>query len=131
MLASLDMASGASNCRRRWGLHALLAAVAVSSTGAAMMVVAVPWFVLKTTGSVAQTGIVIAIVAVASGVVGLVAGPLVDRWGFRATAVLAYLVGGAGAASVPLLYAMGALDFPTLVVLIVVANMLDIPGTAA
>jgi len=95
------------------------------------MIVAVPWFVLKTTGSVAQTGIVIAIGAVASGVVGLVAGPLVDRWGFRATAVLAYLVGGAGAASVPLLYAMGALDFPTLVVLIVVANMLDIPGTAA
>lgn len=86
MLMSIRMTSLGFPRRRRWGIHALLGAVAVSSLGEAMMVVAVPWFVLKTTGSVAQTGIVVAIGAVTSGVVGFVAGPLVDRWGFRAMA---------------------------------------------
>ncbi|RSO40400.1 hypothetical protein DMH15_15065 [Streptomyces sp. WAC 06725] len=131
MLMSIRMTSLGFPRRRRWGIHALLGAVAVSSLGEAMMVVAVPWFVLKTTGSVAQTGIVVAIGAVTSGVVGFVAGPLVDRWGFRAMAVVAYAVGGLGAACIPLLYALDALDFPTLALLVVAANALDVPGGAA
>ncbi|ARE74911.1 hypothetical protein B6R96_13900 [Streptomyces sp. Sge12] len=117
--------------RRRWGIYVLLGAVAVSSVGEAMMVVAVPWFVLQTTGSVAQTGILVALGAVASGAVGFVSGPLVDRWGFRATAVLSYAVGGIGAACIPVMHALDMLNFPTLAALVVAANVLDIPASAA
>lgn len=117
--------------RRRWSLYVLLGAVAVSSAGEAMMVVAVPWFVLQTTGSVAQTGILVALGAVASGAVGFVSGPLVDRWGFRATAVLSYAVGGIGAACIPVMHALDMLNFPTLAALVVAANVLDIPASAA
>ncbi|MEU6396370.1 MFS transporter [Streptomyces cinnamoneus] len=117
--------------RRRWGIYVLLGAVAVASVGEAMMVVAVPWFVLQTTGSVAQTGILVALGAVASGAVGFVSGPLVDRWGFRATAVLSYAVGGIGAACIPVMHALEMLNFPVLAALVVAANVLDIPASAA
>lgn len=117
--------------RRRWGIYVLLGAVAVSSVGEAMMVVAVPWFVLQTTGSVAQTGILVALGAVASGAVGFVSGPLVDRWGFRTTAVLSYTVGGLGAACIPVMHALEMLNFPILAALVVAANVLDIPASAA
>ncbi|WP_159042341.1 MFS transporter [Streptomyces sp. H021] len=117
--------------RRRWGIYVLLGAVAVASVGEAMMVVAAPWFVLQTTGSVAQTGILVALGAVASGAVGFVSGPLVDRWGFRATAVLSYAVGGIGAACIPVMHALEMLNFPVLAALVVAANVLDIPASAA
>ncbi|WP_158717835.1 MFS transporter [Streptomyces sp. NRRL F-2664] len=117
--------------RRRWGVYVLLGGVAVASVGEAMMVVAVPWFVLQTTGSVAQTGFLVALGAVASAAVGFVSGPLVDRWGFRATAAASYAVGGIGAACIPVVHALGALDFPVLAALVVAANALDVPATAA
>lgn len=113
------------------GLRALLAAVAVASVGEAMIVVAVPWFVLETTGSVARTGFVVAVASVGAGVTGFAAGPLVDRIGFRRTAVTSYLVGGAAAAAIPVLYAAGRLDFPALLCLVLAASLLDIPGVTA
>lgn len=39
---------------------ALLAAQAVSVTGNRIAMLAIPWFVLQTTGSAAQTGVVVA-----------------------------------------------------------------------
>ncbi|MEU9893380.1 MFS transporter [Streptomyces phaeochromogenes] len=116
---------------RKAGFVALLGAVAVAAVGEAMMIVAVPWFVLETTGSVAQTGFVVAVASVGAGVTGFAAGPLVDRAGFRATAVTSYLVGGAAAAAIPLLHAAGRLDFPALLGLVLVASLFDIPGVTA
>ncbi|MDT9692107.1 MFS transporter [Streptomyces sp. P9(2023)] len=116
---------------RNWGMRALLAAVGVGALGEAMMLVAVPWFVLRTTGSVARTGLIVAVVAVGTVTVGLVAGPLVDRWGFKAMAVASYLVGGAAAACIPLLHSLGMLGFPTLAALVLAASLLDVPGAAA
>ncbi len=117
--------------RRRAGLVALLGAVAVASVGEAMIVVAVPWFVLETTGSVARTGFVVAVASVGAGLAGFAAGPLVDRVGFKAMAVASYLLGGAAAGAVPLLHAAGRLDFAALLGLVLMASLLDIPGVAA
>ncbi|MCK1820289.1 MFS transporter [Streptomyces sp. XM83C] len=117
--------------RRNGDLGALLTAVAVGALGEAMMLVAVPWFVLRTTGSVTRTGIVVAAVAVGTAATGLVAGPLVDRWGFRAMAVASYAVGGAAAACIPLLHSLGMLHFPALTALVLAASLLDVPGAAA
>ena len=104
----------------RAGFVALLGAVAAAAVGEAMMIVAVPWFVLETTGSVTQTGFVVAVGSVGAGVTGFAAGPLVDRVGFKATAVTSYLVGGAAAAAIPLLHDAGRLDFPALLGLVLV-----------
>ncbi len=112
-------------------MYALLCAVAIGAVGEAMMVVAVPWFVLRTTGSVARTGLIVAVVAVGVAVAGFAAGPLVDRWGFKVMAVASYLVGGTAAALIPLCYASGRLGFPALVALVLAASLLDMPGAAA
>lgn len=110
---------------------ALLGAVAAASLGEAMMIVAVPWFVLETTGSVVQTGLVVAVASVGAGVTGFAAGPLVDRIGFKAMAVISYLVGGTAAAAVPILHSLGHLDFTMLLGLVLVASLFDIPGVTA
>ncbi|MEG3631892.1 MFS transporter [Streptomyces poriticola] len=117
--------------RGRVSLAALLGAVAVASVGEAMIVVAVPWFVLETTGSVARTGFVVAVASVGAGLAGFAAGPLVDRVGFKAMAVSSYVLGGAAAGAVPLLHAAGRLDFGALLGLVLMASLLDIPGVAA
>ncbi|WP_158844552.1 MFS transporter [Streptomyces sp. NRRL WC-3742] len=116
---------------RRRGIHTLLAAVLIGSLGEAMMITAVPWFVLQTTGSPARTGVLLAVGAVTSGLAGVLAGPLVDRWGFRRMAVTAYLSGGAAAALVPLLHHLDRLDFPLLIGLMAAATILEVPGVAA
>lgn len=116
---------------RPWGMRALLGAVLISSIGEAMVIVAVPWFVLETTGSAARTGVLLAVGAVASGLAGMLAGPLVDRWGFKRMAVTAYVFGGAAAACIPVLHHLGRLDFATLIGLAAAASVLDVPGVAA
>ncbi|MFF4188564.1 MFS transporter [Streptomyces sp. NPDC001691] len=131
MYESIAVIGKGGGRRRGWGMRALLAAVGVGALGEAMMLVAVPWFVLQTTGSVARTGLIVAVVAVGTVAAGLVAGPLVDRWGFKAMAVASYGVGGAAAACIPLLHHLGALGFPALTALVLAASMLDVPGAAA
>ncbi|WP_330239797.1 MFS transporter [Streptomyces sp. NBC_00525] len=116
---------------RPWGMRALLGAVLISSVGEAMVIVAVPWFVLEATGSAARTGVLLAVGAVSSGLAGLLAGPLVDRWGFKRMAVTAWVFGGAAAACIPVLHHLGRLDFATLIALTVAASVLDVPGVAA
>jgi MFS family permease len=112
-------------------MRALLGAVLISSVGEAMVIVAVPWFVLEATGSAARTGVLLAVGAVSSGLAGLLAGPLVDRWGFKRMAVTACVFGGAAAACIPVLHHLGRLDFATLIALTVAASVLDVPGVAA
>jgi MFS family permease len=117
--------------RRRAGLSALLCAHAVSAAGASMTVVAVPWLVLQTTGSVARTGAVVAVYAVGAGVAGFLAGPFVDRLGFKPVGVLAYAVGAAAMGAVALLYTAGALSFGLLLALVLVAAAFSAPGAVA
>ena len=67
-------------------LYAVLSANAVSQVGDMMVAVALPWFVLQTTGSVVQMGFVGAVVGIGTLVSSISGGPLVDRFGFRGPA---------------------------------------------
>ncbi|MDJ1136546.1 MFS transporter [Streptomyces iconiensis] len=125
------LAQRRTRAKSRRGLVTLLVATAVSSLGEAMMIVAIPWFVLETTGSVVRTGVIIAVGTVVSALAGALTGPLVDRWGFRRMAVVSHLVSGTGAACIPLLHALGMLDFATLIAVVAAAYVLDIPAVAS
>jgi MFS family permease len=112
-------------------LNLLVAANAVSLTGNVMGSVAVPWFVLTTTGSAALTGVA-AFAGTAPMVVGsLVAGRIVDRLGARATSIATDLVSGATIAGIPLLYALGALELWHLAGLVALGTLFDAAGAAA
>jgi len=116
---------------RRLPVFALLSASAISEFGNVLTFVAVPWFVLETTGSAARTGITGGAVTLAVVLAGLFGGPVVDRLGFKRTSVLADLTSGATVAAVPLLYHTVGLAFWQLLALVFLGALLDSPGLTA
>lgn len=112
-------------------LAALLAAHGVSLVGDQLTLVAVPLFVLQTTGSAALTGIAALIAGLPALVAGLFGGALVDRAGFRRASILADLVGGTGVLLVPLLHHTAGLAFWQLLLFLFLSRMLQIPGLTA
>ncbi|GAA2983695.1 MFS transporter [Actinokineospora diospyrosa] len=116
---------------RRLPLIALLAANALSACGSIMTMLAVPWFVLATTGSAAKTGLTAGAEVVGTVIAALLAGPVVDRFGRRAVSVASDLVAAAVVATIPLLHATVGLPFGALLVLAVALGMAGAPGETA
>jgi len=116
----------------RWrGLAGLLSTYAVAWTGTRLAAIAIPWFVLTTTGSALQTGVVVFAQMGPYVVSQALSGPIIDRVGARRVAVVTDLVAGAAMAMVPLLFALDMLAFPVLLVLLAVAGAADGPANAA
>jgi MFS family permease len=80
-------------------LAILLLASAISQIGDAMAMVALPWFVLQTTGSAALTGLAGAVTVLPAFLAGIFGGVLVDRLGYRRSSIIADLVSGLAIAS--------------------------------
>lgn len=112
-------------------LAVLLAANVVSITGTALTLVAIPWFVLQTTGSATRAGGVAFCATLPVVVSALLGGPVIDRLGLRRTSVLTDLVCGAAAATVPLLHLTVGLAFWQLLVLVAVSGLFHAPGNTA
>lgn len=104
--------------RRRRGLIAYLTSEVISSTGTTMSMVAVPWFVLITTGSPSLTGLVAFVETLPIVLVQGLGGPLVDRVGARRVAVLANALAAGLVGAIPLAHAYGRLSIPLLLVLV-------------
>ena len=93
--------------------------------------IAIPWFVLTTTGSATQTGLV-AFAEMAPYVTAkALGGPVIDRFGARRVSVSADLASVLAVGSIPALYAAGAMSFPLLMLLVAVAGALRGPGDGA
>ncbi|MEU3046543.1 MFS transporter [Streptomyces sp. NPDC006984] len=112
-------------------LGGVLAAMAVSLTGTRISVVALPWFVLVTTGSATQTGLVAFCEMAPYVVVKAFTGPLVDRIGPRAVSWTTDLASATAAAAVPLFHALDLLSFPLLLVLVALIGAARGPGDLA
>ncbi|MBA2474766.1 MAG: MFS transporter [Actinobacteria bacterium] len=95
-------------------LVALIAAQAVSSLGSQMTFLALPWFVLVTTGSAARMGVVLAVELLPVALFGIPSGSLVARLGARQTMIVGDLARVPLLAGIPLLHAAGVLTFPVL-----------------
>ncbi len=116
---------------QRTPLYALLVANSVSLVGNQFTIVALPWFVLQTTGSAAKTGLTGFAVALPYFLVGIFGGALVDRFGYRNTSIVADVVSGSAIAAVPLLYHSVGLAFWQLLLLVFFSSFLSIPGLSA
>jgi MFS family permease len=112
-------------------LVAMLSADAISMAGNAAALVAIPWYVLLTTGSASKTGITAAAGIVPVIISGLVGGPYVDRLGYRRASIIADLTSFAAVAAIPLLHATVGLEFWQLVLLVFLGALLDAPGVTA
>ena len=115
----------------RTPLYGLLTAEAVSLVGTRISMIALPWFVLTTTGSVARTGLVAAVEMAPLVLFKVLGGPFVDRFGARRIAVWCDAGSALTVAAVPALHLAGRLDLPLLLVLVGLAGALRGPGDGA
>ncbi len=109
----------------------LFAANAISMLGNVLATIAIPWFVLQTTGSAAQTGITGFFTILPVVLAGFLGGALIDRIGYTRTSVIADLASGVTVALIPLLHFTVGLQFWQLMVLVFLGALLDAPGSTA
>ncbi|MET9554463.1 MFS transporter [Streptomyces sp. NPDC006645] len=112
-------------------LVGVLAAMAVSLTGTRVSAIALPWFVLVTTGSATRTGVVAFCEMAPYVLVKAFTGPLVDRAGPRTISWTTDLISAAAALAIPLLHAADRLSFPLLLVLVALIGAARGPGDLA
>jgi MFS family permease len=112
-------------------LLALLAAETISTTGSQMTWLALPWFVLTTTGSAGRMTLVLLSESLGLVAFGLPGGTLLTRLGARRTMLLSDAVRAPLTLWIPLLHWAGALSFPLLLALVFVIGALSTPYFAA
>lgn len=112
-------------------IFSLLTAEAISLIGNMLSAIAIPWFVLQTTGSATQTGITGFFTVLPVVLAGLFGGTLVDRLGHKRTSIIADIASGVTTALIPLLYFTTGLEFWQLMVLVFLGALLDAPGSTA
>lgn len=103
---------------RKTAVGALVVAEVVSVLGTRMTYLALPWFVLVTTGSPGKMSLVLAAEIIPMAILGIPSGSLVQRLGSRNTMLLADLARGPLLVSIPLLHAAGMLSFGLLLGLV-------------
>ncbi len=116
---------------RHRGLLGLLARDVVSLAGSQMTWVAIPWFVLTTTGSPTRMTIVLAVESASLALFGFLATPLASRLGARRTMLISDAARAPLIALIPLLHAVGHLSFGLLLVLVAAMAAFTTPSFAS
>lgn len=112
-------------------LVGLLTTLGVATVGLRVAGIAIPWFVLTTSGSATQTGLVVAAEFTPYVLTKALGGPLVDRLGQRRVSITTDLLSAGLFALVPLLHHLGALPLPALLATVALAGALRGPGDSA
>lgn len=110
---------------------AFFGANGISVLGSALTALAIPWFVLQTTGSAAQMGLTACVEVGANLVAGAFGGILVDRVSQKRISILADLASGFAVALVPLLYYTVGLALWELLMLVFCSSLCNALGTTA
>ena len=103
----------------------------MSLLGNTIAAVAIPWFVLVTTGSATRTGVAAFAATLPLALGALFGGTITDRIGPRATSTASDLVSAGAIAGIPALHTAGALEFWHILALAFVGGLFDAPGQAA
>ena len=93
--------------------------------------VALPWFVLTTTGSATQTGLVALAEMVPMVLMKVLGGPVIDRVGPRRVAISCDLGSLLVVGAIPVLHVLDLLSLPLFLLLVALAGALRGPGDAA
>ncbi len=99
--------------------------------GNAITAVAIPLYVLLDTGSAGLAGIAGAFATAPQIIGGAFGGVLVDRIGYRVSAITADIASGLTVLAIPILASTVGLPFPALLALVFLSGLLDVPGDTA
>ncbi|HEY5982369.1 MAG TPA: MFS transporter [Anaerolineales bacterium] len=116
---------------KRLPIISLYAANAISMVGNVLASIAIPWFVLQTTGSAVRTGITGFFTILPVVIAGLLGGALIDRLGYKPTSIIADIASSITVLLIPLLHFTIGLQFWQLMLLVFLGGLLDAPGTTA
>jgi MFS family permease len=108
--------------KRRAPFTALITAYVISVAGTSMSALAIPWLVLTTSGSAAETGVVVFAQLMPYVAAQLLAGPVVDRMGLRRAFVGGNAFAAVAIAAIPVCHALDALTLPLLIGISVVVG---------
>jgi MFS family permease len=117
--------------RDRTPLYGWLTSDAISISGTRISMIALPWFVLVTTGSPTKTGLVALAEMLPLVLMKVLGGPIIDHLGARRVAITCDLGSVVAVGAIPLLHEAGHLAFPGFLALVAVAGALRGPGDAA
>jgi MFS family permease len=115
----------------RLPLYGWLAAETISLVGTRISMLALPWFVLETTGSPTKAGLIALFELTPLVLSKIFGGPIIDRIGPRRVAISCDLGSAVVIGLIPLLYAADLLHFPILLLFVALAGTLRGPGDAA
>ena len=116
---------------RHLPLYAFFTGSGISYTGDVLTLLAVPWFVLQTTGSVEQTGITAFCSTLPTALSAFFGGSIVDRLGYKRTSVLGDVASAVTVALIPFAYHTIGLAFWQLLILVFLGGLLKSPGVTA
>lgn len=116
---------------RQRAIAGLLTAQVVSALGTQMTFLALPWFVLETTGSPTRMGVVLAAELLPVALLGIPSGTVVARLGARNTMIVGDLCRAPVLLAVPVLHSAGVLSFPLLLVLVALLGVFIAPYFAS
>jgi MFS family permease len=116
---------------RKTPIAALVTAEIVSILGSRMTYLALPWFVLVTTGSPAKMTLVLAVEILPMAIFGIPSGMVVERLGGRTTMLVCDAARVPLLAALPVLYAADLLRFPLLLALVFLLGCFMAPYFAA
>lgn len=103
----------------------------ISRLGNFLAAMAIPWFVLVTTGSATNTALSVAVGTVPVILTGIFGGPIVDRVGYRRSSIVSDIASGISTLLIPLFHFTTGIAFWQLLVLVFAGAFLDSPGWSA
>jgi MFS family permease len=120
-----------SDLLRERSIRALLSAEVISTTGAQMTWVALPWFVLVTTGSATRMSLVMGAELLGLALLGLPGGRVLGRLGARRTMIFCDAARAPVMLIIPVLHWTGGLSFAVLAVVAFALGAFSAPYFAA
>lgn len=112
-------------------LFTLFIANAISYVGDYLTLIAVPWFVLSTTGSITKTGITALFSTLPAVLSAFFGSAVVDRLGYKRMSVTSDTASAISVTLIPLLYNTVGLAFWQLLTLVFLGGLLKSPGATA
>lgn len=112
-------------------MRTILVSESISALGVQMTFIALPWFVLTTTGSATMMGLIFAFELLPVALLGLPSGMAVQRFGVRRTMFSCDIIRTPLVASIPLLHVAGLLSFPLLLAIVFLIGTFTAPYMAA
>jgi MFS family permease len=116
---------------RHLPLYAFFTGSGISYTGDVLTLLAIPWFVLQTTGSVEQTGITAFCSTLPTALSAFFGSAIVDRLGYKRTSVIGDVASAVTVALIPFAYHTIGLAFWQLLILVFLGGLLKSPGVTA